>query len=107
MTTDHRRHSPVPTPPHPKRRRQPLPGHQPKPAVEDPKARRRVRILLASPSYRSGDEDTEFLQRNDMRGLRLQADYLKPELLLEQNDVRATIVVFGSTRIPEPRTARR
>jgi len=48
----------------------------------------------------------EFLSRDDTRGLRLQVDYLKPELLLEQHSVGHTIVVFGSTRIREPAAAR-
>ena len=42
-----------------------------------------------------------------MRGVRLQIDYLKPELLLEEHEIHQTIVVFGSTRICEPATARR
>jgi len=39
--------------------------------------------------------------------VRLQIDYLKPELLLEKHDIRHTIVVFGSTRICEPAAALR
>ncbi|MFZ2100953.1 MAG: TIGR00730 family Rossman fold protein, partial [Oricola sp.] len=34
-------------------------------------------------------------------------DYLKAELLLEKHGIVRSIVVFGSTRIPEPATARR
>ena len=40
-----------------------------------------------------------------MRGVRLQMDYSKPELLLEEHRIRNTIVVFGSTRIREPASA--
>ncbi len=94
-------------PAHPHKRREPLPGHRPKPAEEDPDAPRRIETILASPSYRQADQDVDFLNRDDTRGLRLQVDYLKPELLLEQHDVTHTIVVFGSTRIPEPAAARR
>jgi hypothetical protein len=39
--------------------------------------------------------------------VRLQIDYLKPELLLEEHEIHQTIVVFGSTRICEPAAARR
>jgi uncharacterized protein (TIGR00730 family) len=39
--------------------------------------------------------------------LRLQIEYLKPELLFRENQVRDTIVVYGSTRIPEPAVAAR
>ena len=42
-----------------------------------------------------------------MRGLRLQIDYLKPDLLLQEAGVRQTIVVFGSTRICEHAAASR
>ena len=98
---------PISVPAHPYKRRKPLPGHRPKPAEEDPDAPRRIETILASPSYRQADQDVDFLNRDDTRGLRLQVYYLKPELLLEQHGVRHTIVVFGSTRIPEPGAAQR
>jgi uncharacterized protein (TIGR00730 family) len=97
----------IPAPAHPHRRREPLPGHQPKQAEEDPQASQRVAAILASPSYREADQDIAFLNRDEARGLRLQVDYLKPELLLEQHGIAHTIVVFGGTRIPEPAAARR
>jgi hypothetical protein len=97
----------VPSLPQQHGRREPLPWQSPKPAIDDPEAPARVAAILASPSYRQGDKDVDFLNRDDVRGLRLQIDYLKPELLLEQFGVRHTIVVFGSTRIPEPVVARR
>jgi uncharacterized protein (TIGR00730 family) len=91
----------------PHSRREPLPGHQPKAAEEDPDAPRRVAAILASPSYRPADQDVDFLNRDDTRGPRLQLDYFKAELLLEQHGVVHTVVVFGSTRIAEPTAARR
>jgi uncharacterized protein (TIGR00730 family) len=94
-------------PAHPQKRREPLPWHRPKPAEEDPDAPRRIAAILASPSYREADQDVDFLTRADTRGLRLQVDYLKPELLLEERGITHTIVVFGSTRILEPVAARR
>lgn len=95
------------TPAHPHLRREPLPWQRPKPAEEDPDAPHRVKAILASPSYRQADQDTAFLSSYNARGVRLQLDYLKTELLLEHHRVRHTIVVFGSTRIPEPAAARR
>ena len=53
------------------------------------------------------DQDVEFLGRYETRGARLGLDYLKPELLLSEQGVEYTIVVFGSTRIPEPVEAKR
>jgi uncharacterized protein (TIGR00730 family) len=88
-------------------RREPLPGHRPKPGTEDPRAPSKVRALVESPSYREADRDPDFLRRPDMRGIRLMLDYLKPQTLLAEHDVAHTIVVFGSTRIPEPAAARR
>jgi uncharacterized protein (TIGR00730 family) len=97
----------VPGPAHPRRRREPLPWHEPKPVQDDPDAPQRVQAILESPSYREADRDVDFLQHDDTRGLRLQLDYLKPEFLLEQHGIRHTIVVFGSTRIAEPAAAQR
>ena len=96
-----------PAPAHPHLRREPLPWCNPKAPEDDPEAPQRVASLLASPSYRQADQDVDFLNRQDTRGLRLQVDYLKPELLLEQHGIAHTIIVFGSTRIPEPAAAQR
>ena len=66
-----------------------------------------MQAILNSPSYRRADKDIEFLARDGVRGVRLQIEYLKPELLLEEHEIHQTIVVFGSTRICEPAAARR
>lgn len=97
----------VPTPPHPHERREPLPWHRPKPVHEDPDAPRRIQAILDSPSYREADRDVDFLDRYETRGLRLQLDYLKPELWLERHGVRHVVVVFGGTRLVEPDSAER
>src|SRR5436190_17287717 len=94
------------TPPSEKRQR-PLPDHRPNPSADDPAAPARIEAVIASPSYRRSDRDPDFLQRADMRGVRLMLDYLKPQTLLNERDVAHTIVVFGSTRIPEPAAATR
>ncbi|GBE10371.1 putative lysine decarboxylase [bacterium BMS3Abin12] len=96
-----------PPPAHPHRRREPLPWHAPKPADEDPDAPRRVQAILDSPTYRPADRDVDFLDLDATRGVRLQIDYRKPELLLDRYGVEHTIVVFGSTRIREPVAAQR
>lgn len=95
----------VPRPP--RKRREPLPTERPKRSEEDPEAPRRLAAILASPTYRQADADVEFLQHDSNRGTRLQLDYAKAELYLRQHGVKHTIVVFGSTRIPEPSAARR
>jgi uncharacterized protein (TIGR00730 family) len=91
----------VPPPPHPTERHEPLPWQRPKPVADDPEAERRVKAILTSSSYRLADEDVEFLNSSEARGPRLQLDYLKPEMLMEQNAIRQTVVVFGGTRIRE------
>jgi len=88
-------------------RREPLPWHRPKELEDDPLAQERVQAILHGPSYRLADEDVDFLARDDLRALRLQLDYYKTQLQLEQHGVEHTIVVFGSTRITEPAAARR
>jgi uncharacterized protein (TIGR00730 family) len=98
---------PIPRPPHPVERRRPLPSQAPGMRPDDPEAEARVQALLASPTYREADQDVDFLERDDTRGVRLQLDYLKAEHELEAHGVAHTIVVFGSTRIAEPHAARR
>lgn len=88
-------------------RLEPLPWEEPKPAEDDAGAPARVRALLAAPTYRQADRDPDFLQHDDTRGVRLEIDYLKPELGLRARGVEHTIVVFGSTRIREPAAAAR
>lgn len=97
----------IPAPAHPDRRREHLPWQQPKADEEDPEATQRVRAILNSPSYRPADTDLDFLARDELRGVRLQIDYLKPELLLREHAIEHAIVVFGSTRICEPVAAAR
>ena len=98
--------SQVPAPANPHKRRQPLPWCQPKSAEEDPEALRRVHAIMENPSYRRSDQDIDLLARGELRGVRLQLDYFKTELSLEQQAIDHTIVVFGSTRICEPMAAR-
>jgi uncharacterized protein (TIGR00730 family) len=97
----------TPTPADPCERREPLPEQQPKPAADDPGAPERVRALIESPGYRQADRDPEFLKLEATRGVRLQIDYLKAELLLEGQGIEEAIVVFGGTRIVEPLAAER
>lgn len=97
----------MPRPAHPEHRLERLPGQQPKPSEDDPRAPEALRRILQSSSYREADRDVDFLQGDATRGIRLQLDFLKTESLLEEQRVAHTIVVFGSTRIREPQAARR
>jgi hypothetical protein len=57
--------------------------------------------ILKSPSYRLAQEDIELLARPELRPVRLQLELLKPEMVLEAEQVRSTVVVYGSTQIVE------
>lgn len=61
--------------------------------------------ILASPSYIPADRDLQFLQRDELRSLRLQLELLKPELIQKEQGIQSTIVVFGSARLSDPHTA--
>jgi uncharacterized protein (TIGR00730 family) len=57
-------------------------------------------------SYRLAFTDHEFLMQDELRHVRLQLEYLKPQLVLEQHNINATIVVFGSARFLSPEQAK-
>jgi uncharacterized protein (TIGR00730 family) len=61
--------------------------------------------ILSSPSYRVANEDLEFLERPELRPVRMQLELLKPEMLLTENQIHSTIVVFGGTAIVEQHEA--
>ena len=50
-------------------------------------------------SYLVAYEDIEFLNRDDLRPVRLQLELLKPELIMEEHKIVSTVVVFGSARL--------
>jgi uncharacterized protein (TIGR00730 family) len=56
---------------------------------------------ITSPSYIPTFLDTEFLQREELRSIRIGLELLKPELIQREEGVRSTIVVFGSARLQE------
>lgn len=58
-----------------------------------------------SSSYIPADRDTEFLQRDELRSVRLGLELLKPELIQTDEGIGSTIVVFGSARLKEPEAA--
>ncbi|MBM4349345.1 MAG: TIGR00730 family Rossman fold protein [Deltaproteobacteria bacterium] len=60
-----------------------------------------------SPSYRLAYMDHDFLLRDELRPIRLQLELLKPELILQEHQIESTIVIFGGSRIPEPKVARK
>jgi uncharacterized protein (TIGR00730 family) len=59
-----------------------------------------------SSSYIPADRDTEFLQREELRSLRIGIELLKPELIQREQGIESTIVVFGSARLQEQDAAK-
>jgi uncharacterized protein (TIGR00730 family) len=55
-----------------------------------------------SPAYALAFADPEFMCRDELRPVRLQLELLKPELMLDEQGIESTIVMFGGARIPEP-----
>ncbi len=72
----------------------------------DPDRALRIQKILDSSSYVRADEDTAFLERDELRHVRLGLEYLKADLGLREHDIRSTVVLFGGTRISEPEAAR-
>ncbi len=61
---------------------------------------------IESPSYRKAYEDVDFLNRDELRSVRLELELLKADIVQREHRIASTIVVFGSARIPEPEIAR-
>ena len=93
MTDQNRRYSPFPTSAEDRRTHEERQARNPTPQTE-------------SDSYRLAFADVDFLTMRDLRPVRLQLEMLKPELLLQDEGVVSTVVVFGSARIPEEDVAR-
>jgi uncharacterized protein (TIGR00730 family) len=53
----------------------------------------------ADSSYQLAFTDERFLLREDLRPVRMQLELLKPELILREERIAATIVMFGSARL--------
>ena len=60
-----------------------------------------------STSYRLAFEDPDFIERPEARGIRFQLELLKADLILRENQVDHTIVVFGSARFVSREDAER
>ena len=64
-----------------------------------------LRAILGSPTYKLAEQDTALLARDELRPVRLQLELLKPEMTFNEQGIRSTVVVFGSTQIIEPAAA--
>ncbi|SHI71289.1 hypothetical protein SAMN04488012_102348 [Palleronia salina] len=55
-----------------------------------------------APAYRLAFADDDFLCREELRPVRLQLELLKPEMILNEQNIDSTVVLFGGARIPDP-----
>ena len=58
-----------------------------------------------SASYKLAFQDADFLLKDELRPVRLQLELLKPELILREQHIESTVVIYGSARIKDPETA--
>jgi uncharacterized protein (TIGR00730 family) len=72
---------------------------------EDQQREINLQNILHSLSYRVAYKDVDFLAEPELRAARMELELLKPELYFQRNNIRSTIVVFGSTRIIKPDVA--
>ncbi|MBJ3763288.1 LOG family protein [Maribius pontilimi] len=55
-----------------------------------------------APAYRLAFADDDFLCRDALRPVRLQLELLKAEMVLTEQNIESTVVMFGGARIPAP-----
>ncbi|MEO6594038.1 MAG: TIGR00730 family Rossman fold protein [Planctomycetota bacterium] len=67
----------------------------------------RILAIRGSTSYRQSHVDPDFMGREELRPVRLQLELLKPELIMQEQGVQSTVVVFGGTRVIEQSEAQR
>lgn len=65
-----------------------LPWQRPKSLNEDAQAHKRIKKIVNNPGYIIAEKDTDFLQEEDTRGIRLALDYRKAEMLLKISVLR-------------------
>jgi len=58
-----------------------------------------------SEAYALAFQDNEFMLRDELRPVRLQLELLKPELILREQHIASTVVIFGSARLLDSETA--
>ena len=60
-----------------------------------------LNLIIDSDTYKLAYEDTGLLNRNEMRGVRMLLEITKPDLILEENRILSTIIIFGGASITE------
>ena len=60
-----------------------------------------LNLIINSDTYKLAYEDLGLLSRNEMRGVRMLLEITKPDLILEENKILSTIIIFGGASIAE------
>ena len=60
-----------------------------------------LNLIINSDTYKLAHEDIDLLNRNEMRGVRMLLEITKPDLVLEENKILSTIIIFGGACITE------
>ena len=60
-----------------------------------------LNLIINSDTYKLAYEDISLLHRNEMRGVRMLLEITKPDLILEENKILSTIIIFGGASIAE------
>ena len=60
-----------------------------------------MNLIINSDTYKLAYEDIGLLNRNEMRGVRMLLEITKPDLILEENKILSTIIIFGGASIAE------
>ena len=60
-----------------------------------------LNLIINSDTYKLAHEDIGLLNRNEMRGVRMLLEITKPDLILEENKILSTIIIFGGSSIAE------
>jgi len=60
-----------------------------------------LNLIINSDNYKLAHEDIGLLRRNEMRGVRMLLEITKPDLILEENKILSTIIIFGGASIAE------
>ena len=60
-----------------------------------------LNLIINSDTYKLAYEDIGLLKKNEMRGVRMLLEITKPDLILEENKILSTIIIFGGASITE------
>ena len=60
-----------------------------------------LNLIINSDTYKLAYKDLGLLSKNEMRGVRMLLEITKPDLILEENNILSTIIIFGGASITE------